>query len=486
MAIAILVVGFRLVFPLVVVAFRGSDFPYATLYLVLEAGYQLLLVAPLVLWRHRVGWVHPLVLPVLWSALKDVAGSGSLLYASPVLHSIQTLQFANPPLAGVGSDAIGQAFIADRGLHILAVIAYYIGFWLFKAPSTFRLAPSSGGRVRKWMVVAAIVSAVVGVGFIVIQGGVGALIAYWGAGRFVTLSMYGPILVVIKMGGFILLVYYTFSDKGFIDPVFWFMVAVLLPLSFVVSGSRSGVIYPALLLLIASIIRHRRLPVVRGGVLAATAFVLFGVLGLVRTSAWGGDADTVASSIESIDFENALIRASDEANVRELQKGSVVVANHVLSGAPLLWGESYVSVIGLAIPRSIWTSKPRGIGAIYVERVYGYGSGSYSIPVGAVGEAVWNFHIPGLFAIFIAFGIAMRWIEKMYIENYNIKSFVCIYIPTVFYAAPSSDGLVPLLHILIFIGFFLWIAGALKKVSARPGYSRRPPNLGKSALSQTL
>lgn len=73
---------------------------------------------------------------------------------------------------------------------------------------------------------------------------------------------------------------------------------------------------------------------------------------------------------------------------------------------PFLEGSSYLHFFVNMVPRSLWEGKPRGVGSILAEKIYGWGFGG--APPGAIGEAYFNYSILGIIPALFLLGLFAR------------------------------------------------------------------------------
>ena len=108
--------------------------------------YQLLLFAPLFLYRRRFGWLHPLIFPLVFSMgmglLKDPSHllAPLALFQEPVAETL-----THPELPWISAETMAAATLESQLYKILAVLCYYAGFFF---EQRFRLVAPRLPRVK--------------------------------------------------------------------------------------------------------------------------------------------------------------------------------------------------------------------------------------------------------------------------------------------------------------------------------------------------
>src|SRR5690606_17147360 len=74
---------------------------------------------------------------------------------------------------------------------------------------------------------------------------------------------------------------------------------------------------------------------------------------------------------------------------------------------PLRLGETYLAFVTAIVPRSVWPNKPLASGRLAGRTFF---NASKGVPTGTVGEAYWNFHVPGVVLVFALWGVFLRWL----------------------------------------------------------------------------
>jgi hypothetical protein len=82
-------------------------------------------------------------------------------------------------------------------------------------------------------------------------------------------------------------------------------------------------------------------------------------------------------------------------------------------------------------------------------------------PPGPIGEAYWNFHIPGVIIVFFVFGIFHRWLAQCFVTYHSYPAAILIYLTILFTLDPSTPATVVCLMLLVPLLILLRLVGAL-------------------------
>jgi hypothetical protein len=78
-----------------------------------------------------------------------------------------------------------------------------------------------------------------------------------------------------------------------------------------------------------------------------------------------------------------------------------------------------------------------------------------------VGEAYWNFHLPGVLAVFFLFGIFKRWLAEILLRYPNAPGVMALYMISVFYFDPSQNGFRTWVYAIVPAVIMIWLGGLL-------------------------
>ena len=192
----------------------------------------------------------------------------------------------------------------------------------------------------------------------------------------------------------------------------------------------------------------------------ALSFMIFGI---IRSDTKSHLASVASKVSTGNSIYRLLLRAGWAAN------GFAKIVSHA-DHVPTEWGESFVDVWYLPVPRAWVRDKPSSFNAQMLQEIEPRNNSrffgeSFSI----FGEFYVNFGVAGLLAGGLLFGILMRTTQRYYVMNANNRRFVLIYQPLValpyFYMA---SGLInSWVHALLLMNLVQAIA--LLKLLGRPG-----------------
>ncbi len=428
--------------------------------------YVALLAAPFVLFRGA-GWFHPVTFVALTSFVPliqrfSVYGWG--------LDWHQVLPYRREEL----SELIEFQLL----LNSLAIVSFYAGFFLTpKLPTPrFRFVDEPPGLVRKLILFSAF-SFLVFVIFLAARGGLDAHIAGWARGRHAEFTGQHYKVALMSLGGLCCWIWLAFRRNALTSPAFWVCTGIALVIAFLSMGSRSSAIYPVFIGLIIWMLRERRvvyLPVFVG--LLAAIYVV-GALGAFRRSGWEGetrwDAATDVGVVDTITggAEGEIARRSSSGDV------ALAIFARVPDDVPLLWGTTYLEALSAPIPRALWPGKPGQVGGMAGRVFFGMQAG---VPPGAVGEAYWNFHIPGVIVVFLLFGMFQNWMARTYRRNADHRAAIVLYGSSLFLCStPATAAFVGWIIPTSSLLFVFWILGILRLRRAQPtALHLRPTGLG--------
>ena len=447
------------------ILFYGDPQPLSEARFLTHSAYQILLLLPILLYRESYGWLHPLILPVVYQIATGVARNPQalleplLLLEQPIYEELRHLE-----LQHWSSRALAETVLKGHLLSVLALVSYYTGFFFLpKAP-----VPKLRVSEPRAMFTKTIIFVIVGLlffGFLVsLSGGIMSHFGAFGRGRFKALEGSGHIVAQIQVGLIALMTWYSYRRQVLRRPVFQGLLVLTLLVLFLTNGSRAGVIYGLMYFLLLWMLHDRRVPLLRGAALALVALVLFGTLGLLRSSTFTGRGAVDTAVVTEFDLQRTIRSARDEVEERRLTFGHRVVVAQVPSRADYLYGESYLGVIFFWLPRAIWPDKPRGAGALYSERILGFEYGATSIPIGAVAEAYWNFSYPGVVIAFLLFGGFHKWLALIFLAYYRrLPGLWPAYILTVTGLQPGSDNTVGTIQQLFLCAIVLLVFGVFSR-----------------------
>jgi len=436
----------------------GSIVPLGEWRFVADVAYQLLLFLPILYYRPDYGWLHPLLFIPLFGLARSLLQSPAQLLAPLfILDKSPAQEMAHIALPAWGQEALAWAALKAKLISMTALALYYVGFFFGPRLRIPRLAFPNPRSVVPKVVTVVVISTVVFLVYIRSEGGLTAHMGSWRQGRFIALEGDGPIFVMIKSGIVAILVWFSLDNTAYRNPLFWVVALFNVPAIFFASGSRSAVLYAVVLYLMIWLLRYRKLPQGRLMAMGVGALILLGVLGALRASTSKGEvAWTVLTDFDPM---TSLQAGNEEVSRRSAEDGYLPVVAKVPDEVDFLYGRSYVGSLLFFVPRALWREKPRGAGAMNGELIFGRVTGG--IPPGAVGEAYWNFSIPGVVAIFFLYGVFHQWLARTYTQYAHVPAFWVLYVITLFIFSPAGVSMVNYLHHIIPATALLCWIGAL-------------------------
>jgi hypothetical protein len=160
----------------------------------------------------------------------------------------------------------------------------------------------------------------------------------------------------------------------------------------------------------------------RVALLALIPVFAIGFLGELRSGTLDADDGPGPASVAGIDVTAAVRRTQEEVAERDALSGQIAIVQKVPQEVPYLYGASYVSAIAFFVPRSLWPEKPRGVGAHVTAIIFeGWSSTAgyegQSLPASGMGEAYWNFGVPGVILVFALFGLFHRALAQKFLAR---------------------------------------------------------------------
>lgn len=437
---------------------HGPEYPLAGWRFAATALYHLLFLLPVIFYQKDYGWLHPLIFAIALTITQQVVRDPiQLLSPLMIFESSPEPQLFHAALYGLSSYELARVAVETTLLSALGLLMYYVGFFFSPKISVPRLEftnPKSPGV--KSCIVVGITTAIFLV-YVQISGGLTAHLDALAHGRFSALAGQGHIVVLIQGGIIACIAWYAFDKRAFRNPVLWICTIIALSVGFITNASRSGVVLSLLALLMIWMLHNRKLPAVRVILFGVFALIIVGVLGEFRESPHTtGNVD--AEILTDFNTEEMMQRTIEESKHHSQIQGPIAVIAMVPEKIEPLYGESYLGALLFFIPRAIWEDKPRGVGAMYAQEFFGATADGLGIPIGPVGEAYWNFHIPGVILVFFLFGIFYKWLTRLFFR----LSHPAIWVPFVLillYLEPTGPRLVTSFQQIALAIVILWFFG---------------------------
>jgi hypothetical protein len=230
---------------------------------------------------------------------------------------------------------------------------------------------------------------------------------------------------------------------------------------FLSMGSRGSVFYGFVVAFMVWALRERKIPWMRFLALGLVGMVALGALGNLRRSTWQGRVDW--STVTDFSARETLRSSSlpELVERRTTMDSNIPILASVPQRVELLYGASYAAVLTLPVPRGLWPEKPGLLGGKIGRLFFGMGAG---VPATGVGEAYWNFHIPGVLLVFFLFGVFHKWLAAVVAAYGHRPTMILIYALIMWFAHdPSSDAAVALMFAVLPFVFMAALFGAIRR-----------------------
>ncbi len=388
-------------------------------------------------WRKEYGWVHPLVFTALYALFRIVLRKTGLFLTGMPEHDMLPL---------LDSDALNFLFAYGNVVQALAAGALFTGFHCgpdWRSVSVRSNEPSA----RTFLVVMAgaiVVSLVAFYLYIGIFGGLNTHLLNLSRGSGSKLGLesdeeaFGQYIFFIKMAAAVGLILIARARGALNNPVVWLLCAYGVVSGYLINGKRSTLINCILIYGVAWILRNRRIPYLRVAAMGVACFFILGLLGLYRWSNWSRTDTASLDFLSELNTQSLTESTMDELSSRS---GEASTFYPVLAKVPgevgMLWGRTYLEWGANFIPRALWPEKPRGVD---VQAARAFNNVEWGMPASTVGEAYWNFHLPGVIGVFFAFGSFLRWLGAMILRNPRSTVAITFYAIVLFQFEPSQNG----------------------------------------------
>lgn len=444
--------------PTLKLLFIDSAAPYAFTRYLLYMLYKLLLFAPLFFLRNKMGVFHPLVFLTILTVTQAIMEDPEQLFSFLILESLLgKVSVTSGPLISYNQAELAFLEIKLLSLTILAQISLYLGYFANIQWRTFQLPKWQPKRLKITAFTIVVISLTGLYFYVQSRGGLTAHFSSFGLGRENAVGEDGFIHVLINFGFLATLIWFTFDDNAHKNPFFWFALATAIPAQFILRGSRSSLIFAALLVLLIYMIKYKKIPAVKIIVLAFAAMIAIGVLGALRKSTFG-NRQVNWEILSDFNIGSSFELYMNDVQNREGQQPDLTALAKGIKTKGLLWGETYLGGFLFFVPRAIWPSKPHSIGFYTGTMLYGSQGGK---PPGDVVEAYWNFHIFGVFFVFIIYGVFLNWLARVLFVNQGNRAYYIIFVIILVYLRPSNLGLIKCFQHLIPVLLILWLIHAI-------------------------
>jgi oligosaccharide repeat unit polymerase len=465
------------IFPAVVAPLKAAEqFEGLVVLGLLQVMHQWLLLIPFFFIRFAgtpVGWLHPLVLPLLVSiGISVVRDPASIFLPLTFWFSSQELVLEHLFLGAIQENRLIELRITEAVLMLIGQVSYLLGFLFYT-----RISRPTGSHfeVHASEFRIAIVVALCFLVFMATMARSGGILEHFSSlayGRARMAQDVGPVLVLIRFLPYALSFWYLLQPRVLRTAWFAALFAGALAVTFIATGSRSGLFWPVVTLLASWMSLTGRVPLARIVLLGVIVFLSLGLLGELRKSAASNQGRTDFSLLTEITLANAVESTAGALETNRLVGGQIAVLNSVPKDVSWLNGSTYVGALLFFVPRSIWPEKPRGAGAyvgalIYEGRDNAAGYLGTGYPISAEVEAYWNFGIVGVAPLFLLFGLFHRLIARYYLRDPDSPFRKILLIVTLLnFSEPSTHGFVPYIHLVILLTFMWLFVGKRRRSNA--------------------
>lgn len=334
---------------------------------------------------------------------------------------------------------LNTAVVDASLLTALGFLALYAGYSIIPSRRVLRVKPMEPRYLMPAVVVGMALSVAAFLFLIARAGGIGPLMLQRGLRNDLRieaeLGAHWRLLVRAMIPG--CLVWLSHQPHVWKRPLFLLGFASALFMNFAATGSRGHTIIPIAMALVIHALHYKRFYVFHYILFGLAALVAIGFLGEFRS----GTRRATDLSEVSIDTNvwGGLVRGIETVAARGSETAGLYgILRRVPREVDLLYGRSYLSIPAAPIPRRLWKAKPDAGGRLTATHIFD--QPFTAIPPGSIGEAYWNFHVPGVVLVMLLYGAVLRWCAQAYLANSKAKWAVVIYTYTLFYLQPNSES----------------------------------------------
>lgn len=343
-------------------------------------------------------------------------------------------------------------------LHAISTLAYYFGFWFGPNLRVPRISFRHPRRLPLKALSAVLFSLVVFWLYVERQGGLSAHLLSWQTGRHEALAGEYYWIILIKVSAMACLLWFSLSRRAIYQPLFWACALVSVAINFLATGSRSTVVIYFVVAMLVWILREKKFAPARIIAIGLLGVALISFLGGFRSRLWKGEIALTAEGDDKTLVEYFEQGAVESAERAWSNSGLLPILARVPDDVDLLYGSSYLAFFTLPIPRSVWPDKPGQVGGLVGDVFFNSPAGT---PPGPIGEAYWNFHIPGVIIVFFIFGTFQKWLAQTFVKYQRYPAAVLIYLTVLFTVDPSTPAIVVCLMFVVPLIVLLRLVGAL-------------------------
>jgi oligosaccharide repeat unit polymerase len=406
------------------------------------------ILLPIIFYKPSFGWFHPLVFYTSQYLLFQFRSYATYLQGISRHRAL--------PDYSVEEIILLVAYALT--LHALGTLAYYFGFWFgpnFKVP---RIKFRNPKQLAVKALAIVCFSMLIFWFYIERQGGLNAHLLSWQEGRHEALAGDYYWILLIKFSALATLLWFSLSRRAIYQPLLWVCAFLSILMNFLATGSRGTVVFFFIIAILVWMLREKKFAPTRVILIGIMGVILISFLGEFRARIWRGQISFMSDGDETSLTEYFEQGAVESAERAWTSSGLLPILARVPNDVDLLYGSSYMAFVTLPIPRSFWPNKPGQVGGLVGETFFNSPSGT---PPGPIGEAYWNFHIPGILIIFFIFGIFQKWLARCFIKYQRYPAAILIYLTILFTLDPSTPATVVCLMLLIPLLVLLRVTGAI-------------------------
>jgi oligosaccharide repeat unit polymerase len=404
---------------------------------------------PVIFYKPSFGWFHPLVFYTCQYLLFQFRS-----YAT-YLQGISR----HKALPEYSVEDMIQLVAFALMLHALSTLAYYFGFWFGPNLKVPRVTFRQPRRLPLKALSAVIFSAVVFWLYVERAGGLSEHLLSWQGGRHEALAGEYYWIMLIKVSEMACLLWFALSRRAVYQPPFWACAILSLLMNFLATGSRGAVVVFCIVAMLVWMLRERKFAPAKLLGIGLLGVVLLSFLGGFRSRIWRGEISLASANDEGTTlveyFEQGAVESAERAWTNS---GLLPILARVPDDVDMLYGSSYLALLTLPVPRSLWPDKPGQVGGLVGDVFFHSPAGT---PPGPIGEAYWNFHIPGVIIVFFLFGTFQKWLAQCFTTYRNYPAAALVYLTVLFTLDPSTPGIVVCLMLVVPLVILLRVVGAL-------------------------
>lgn len=413
------------------------------------------ILLPVIFYKPSFGWFHPLVFYTCQYLLFQFRSYAT--YMQGISHHRALPEYS------VEDIVLLVAFALT--LHAVSTLAYYFGFWFGPNLRMPRVSFQQPRRLSLKALAAVLFSVVAFWFYVEREGGLSEHLLSWQMGRHEALAGDYYWILLIKVSAMACLLWFSLNRRAVYQPLFWACSLVSVVINFLATGSRSTVIVFFIVAMLVWMLRERKFAPTRILAIGLLGVVLISFLGGFRSRIWKGELSLTSENDEKSVVEYFEQGAVESAERAWTASGLLPILARVPDDVDLLYGSSYFALLTLPIPRSVWPDKPGQIGGLVGDVFFQSPAGT---PPGPIGEAYWNFHVPGVILIFFIFGTFQKWLSHAFIKYRHEPAAVLVYLTVLFTIDPSTPAVVVCLMLVVPLLVLLRLVGALSFTGKNP------------------